>query len=241
MVSAKVKASMLGDDGITLNYQDQLTDKDWSHYQENPKTKDGVVVFFDGFEVPAWDWWWEGMKLGVRKDTRAVEKDTKQVMQSGKNVQQTALHNESPQRVMSREELVGQRRRSWNEKPAWDEKPGTVHAFDARPPSQSTRTSLRSASSTREPSPLSMRSPVGSGHATPVLHDIHRRTTSTPLIPMYNEKQHQGEFLHVPFRGFVLTTSRESANDESASSNEWYSPKRVGKPTERSFYSCCAS
>jgi hypothetical protein len=45
LLSAKVKAQMLGDDDITLDLNDQLTDKDWTLYAEGPE-KDGVVVFF---------------------------------------------------------------------------------------------------------------------------------------------------------------------------------------------------
>ena len=47
VMSAKVKAQMLGEDGVTLDYTDQLTDKDWTFYAEGPN-KDGVVVFLFG-------------------------------------------------------------------------------------------------------------------------------------------------------------------------------------------------
>ena len=36
---------MLGEAGVILDWSDRLTDKCWSHYAENEKTKHGVVVF----------------------------------------------------------------------------------------------------------------------------------------------------------------------------------------------------
>ena len=56
-----MKAQMLGDDVIKLGVNDQLTDKDWTIYAEGTK-KDGVVVFFDGFRYPPWNWWWGQVK-----------------------------------------------------------------------------------------------------------------------------------------------------------------------------------
>lgn len=60
----KAKASMLGELGGDLDWTEKLTDKDWSHYTGKEKG-DTVVVFFDGIEIPAWEWWWEGMKGSV--------------------------------------------------------------------------------------------------------------------------------------------------------------------------------
>ena len=64
-MSVKVKAHMLGDLGGELDWTERVTDKDWSHYYGQNKG-DTVVVFFDGIEVPASTWWWEGLrgKLG---------------------------------------------------------------------------------------------------------------------------------------------------------------------------------
>ena len=51
----------MGELGGELDWTDKLTDKDWSHYFGKDKG-DTVVVFFDGIEVPAWEWWLEGLR-----------------------------------------------------------------------------------------------------------------------------------------------------------------------------------
>jgi hypothetical protein len=61
LLSAKAKEQLLGDDGLTLGLNHELSDKDWTLYAEGPK-KDGVVVFFDGFRYPPWNWWWGQVK-----------------------------------------------------------------------------------------------------------------------------------------------------------------------------------
>ncbi len=63
-LSVKAKASMLGELGGDLDWTEKLTDKDWSHYTGKQKG-DTVVVFFDGIEIPAWQWWWAGLKGSV--------------------------------------------------------------------------------------------------------------------------------------------------------------------------------
>jgi hypothetical protein len=79
LLSAKMKAQILGDDGIKLGLDDHLTDKDWNIYAEGPK-KDGVVVFFDGFRYPPWNWWWDrsssvwGGGRGLGKKRRGRER-----------------------------------------------------------------------------------------------------------------------------------------------------------------------
>ena len=60
-MSGKAKANMMGELGGELDWTDRLTDKDWSYYTGKEKG-DRVVVFFDGIEVPAWEWWLEGLK-----------------------------------------------------------------------------------------------------------------------------------------------------------------------------------
>jgi hypothetical protein len=117
LMSAKVKAQMLGDAGITLDYNDQLTDKDWTHYAEGPE-KDGVVVFFDGFQYAAWDWWWEGLKLSLGSRGPVLEKREKEKVVSSLMVRQATMSGQRPLRpgLSLRESLVGQRKRSWDEK-----------------------------------------------------------------------------------------------------------------------------
>ena len=204
LLSGKVKASMLGEDGVTLDWSDRLTDKDWSHYAENQTTKDGVVVFFDGFEVPAWDWWWEGMKLGIGRGVSTVEED----VERSKQGQQLLMRGNSLRHGMStRESLVGMKKRSW------DEKPLQMNAFSLRSPSQSTRASLLSAQSpphSRIPSPLSMQSPPGSRGASPARHDSHQHTNSTPQVPTHSEQLYYRKCSSTIHGRFVLMTSRET-------------------------------
>lgn len=116
-MSAKVMAQLLGDDDITLDYNDQLTDKDWTHYAEGPK-KDGVVVFFDGFQYPPWDWWWEGVKLSLGSGGPVKERRGKEKEESALTVRQAALNEQRPLRMglSPRESMVGQSRRSWDER-----------------------------------------------------------------------------------------------------------------------------
>ena len=63
-MSVKAKANMMGELGGELDWTEKLTDKDWSHYFGKDKG-DTVVVFFDGIEVPAWEWWLEGLKTSM--------------------------------------------------------------------------------------------------------------------------------------------------------------------------------
>lgn len=65
-MSVKAKANMMGELGGELDWTDKLTDKDWSHYTGKDKG-DTVVVFFDGIEVPAWEWWLEGLRASMGK------------------------------------------------------------------------------------------------------------------------------------------------------------------------------
>ena len=61
-MSLKAKANLLGELGGDLDLEDKMTDKDWSHYS-GKEEGDTVVVFFDGIEVPSWEWWWENIKI----------------------------------------------------------------------------------------------------------------------------------------------------------------------------------
>lgn len=72
-MSVKAKANMMGELGGELDWTDKLTDKDWSHY--SGKDRGGtVVVFFDGIEVPAWEWWLEGLKTSISRGVLAKER-----------------------------------------------------------------------------------------------------------------------------------------------------------------------
>ena len=57
-MSVKVKANMVGDFGGDLDWSEKGTDKDWAHYAG----EQGVVAFFDGIEIPAWQLWLDGAK-----------------------------------------------------------------------------------------------------------------------------------------------------------------------------------
>ena len=136
LMSAKVKAHMLGDDGLKLDYTDQLTDKDWTNYTEGPN-KGGVVVFFDGFEYSPWDWWWEGVKLNLGSG-RSVGQRDREKAGSALLVRQATMSGQRPARagLSQRESLVGQRKRSWDEKPRLITVPVNVQS-----PPRSTRAS----------------------------------------------------------------------------------------------------
>ncbi len=75
-MTMKAKANMLGDLGGDLEWTERLTDKDWSHYYAKKKG-DTVVVFFDGVEVPASSWWWEGLRgrFGRQSIAQKTSKD----------------------------------------------------------------------------------------------------------------------------------------------------------------------
>lgn len=70
----------MGELGADLDWTDKLTDKDWSHYGGLRKG-DGVVMFFDGIDVPNYQWWWTGLKGGMsgkssrRKSSHVDEKE----------------------------------------------------------------------------------------------------------------------------------------------------------------------
>lgn len=71
-MSVKLKANMMGELGDALDWTDRLTDQDWSHYSGKDKG-DTVVVFFDGIEIPAWEWWLEGLRTSVGRGIPAKE------------------------------------------------------------------------------------------------------------------------------------------------------------------------
>ena len=71
-MSVKLKANMMGELGDALDWTDRLTDQDWSHYSGKDKG-DTVVVFFDGIEIPAWEWWLEGLRTSMGKGMPAKE------------------------------------------------------------------------------------------------------------------------------------------------------------------------
>ncbi|KAI9717965.1 MAG: hypothetical protein M1828_007057 [Chrysothrix sp. TS-e1954] len=63
VVSMKMKASMLGELGEELSWEDKLTDKGWCHYSN--QGKGGVVVFVDGIDVSKLEWRKEGVLQAV--------------------------------------------------------------------------------------------------------------------------------------------------------------------------------
>lgn len=72
-MSVKAKANMMGELGGELDWTDKLTDKDWSHYSGKDKG-DTVVVFFDGIEVPSWEWWLEGLRTSMGRNGPVKER-----------------------------------------------------------------------------------------------------------------------------------------------------------------------
>ena len=72
-MSMKAKANMMGELGSELDWTDRVTDKDWSHYSGKDKD-DTVVVFFDGIEVPAWEWWLEGLRTSIASRSLSKER-----------------------------------------------------------------------------------------------------------------------------------------------------------------------
>ena len=61
LITMKAKASMLGELGTDLTLEDQIMDKDWSHYDAKSKGE-GIVVFVDGIDMTPRDWFWQGLK-----------------------------------------------------------------------------------------------------------------------------------------------------------------------------------
>ena len=173
-MNAKVKAQMLGDDGVTLDYNDQLTDKDWTTYAQGPK-KDGVVVFFDGFEYAPWDWWWEGLKVGLGivgpVKTPGREKEGNALL-----LRQPTMSGPRPVRttvLSQRESLIGQRKRSWDEK-----KPVQKNgSLDVQSPPQS-----------RRASPLHTQSPLGMRRTDPPPTDGWRHSMLVPVSTPLREE-----------------------------------------------------
>ena len=72
-MSMKTKANMMGELGGELDWTDRVTDKDWSHYSGKDKG-DTVVVFFDGIEVPTWEWWLEGLRTSIANKSPSKER-----------------------------------------------------------------------------------------------------------------------------------------------------------------------
>ena len=70
-ISAKAKASMLGNLGQKLSYTDSDQDSGWTHYIS--KTDKGITLFIDGLFVSSWDWKLEGLKLSLPKIGNAEE------------------------------------------------------------------------------------------------------------------------------------------------------------------------
>lgn len=137
---------MLGDDSITLDLNDQLTDKDWAQYAEGPK-KDGVVVFFDRVQYAPWDWWWEGFKRSLDSGRPVQQIAGQQRQQSASTVLQPAMDGQRLMRrgLSPRESMVGQSRRSWDGKGA--QKNGPLRA--------------QSMPRSRRESPVNGHSPLG--------------------------------------------------------------------------------
>jgi hypothetical protein len=162
IMSAKVKAQMLGEDGATLDYADQLKDNDWTLYAEGPN-KDGVVVFFDGFGYGPWDWWWEGVKLSWANGGPVKEKRNKEEGRS-LTLRQTTMNRQRSLRMglSPRESLVGQRKQSRHEDRV--EKNGT----------------LQSPPRPRRASPPNEQSPLGVGRVNPTSTDSWRHSLPAP-------------------------------------------------------------
>lgn len=72
-MSVKAKANMMGELGGEWDWTDKLTDKDWSHYS-GKDNGDTVVLFFDGIEVPAWEWWVEGLRTSMGRSRPSKER-----------------------------------------------------------------------------------------------------------------------------------------------------------------------
>lgn len=69
-MSIKAKANMMGDLGGNVDWAERSSDKDWAHYSN----KEGVVAFFDGIHIPAWQWYYNGVKARIRRDLGFAKK-----------------------------------------------------------------------------------------------------------------------------------------------------------------------
>ena len=70
LVSVKAKAAMLGELGQGLDAADEVFDKDWCHYRSRAgpggdPAVDGLVLFLDGIEVKAREWWLEAARQAL--------------------------------------------------------------------------------------------------------------------------------------------------------------------------------
>jgi len=156
-MSVKVKASMMGELGGNLDWTDKLTDKDWSHYGELKKGQ-GIVLFFDGIEIPAYQWWWQGIKGGLgRKDTQKVPVHTRN-MSSGTGRLQAALTipgGHSAQNASEKEASPAQADLWGSETPLRDRSPllSSRNISRGRPPSPKSARSVRSISTRKSVTP----------------------------------------------------------------------------------------
>lgn len=71
-LSMKAKASMLGELGEDLEWAQRLTDNNWSHYKGKDEG-DTVVLFFDGIEVPASEWWRQTIRRRIGRAKNGEE------------------------------------------------------------------------------------------------------------------------------------------------------------------------
>ena len=143
----KVKANMMGDLGGDLDWSDKMADKDWSHYAGKEKG-DTVVVFFNGIEVPTYEWWWPSIK--ARISPGPSDRSSRNATPSpSRNTGNTSL----PRRTLSPHS-----QRLAIEHPAWDEGPAQIDLWGSETPLR--RASLSPAPSSRgRPSSLRTDSP----------------------------------------------------------------------------------
>ena len=107
-MSVKAKANMAGDLGGELEWTEKSTDKDWSHYSGSTPG-DGVVVFCDGIEVPAWEWHWENLKtsISVGHSTKGkARKHTHRSKSAGPSGSSSYRRNSSAEDTSSEDRLL---------------------------------------------------------------------------------------------------------------------------------------
>lgn len=146
-MSMKVKANMVGDLGGDLDWSDKMADKDWSHYAGKEKG-DTVVVFFNGIEVPTYEWWWPSIK--ARISPRPSGRSSRNATPSpSRNPGNANLQRRSPSPYNQRLAIGA---------PAWEEGPAQIDLWGSEIPLR--RASLSLAPSCRgRPSSLRIDSP----------------------------------------------------------------------------------
>lgn len=228
-MSVKAKASMMGELGGDLEWEDKSTDKDWSHYSGKDDSST-VVVFFDGIEMPSVKWWWENLKVSAKVgDIRRKQLESSlHRQQSNKRQADAALGKDHSQA------------RPHTERPRME------RPHSARPPTEEQDLLAEdlwgSYTPLQGPSPADGRSLSRGRQAQSRRAEISDRSISTPTrLSKYlnyeqepaHPRQHDGDMSPAPNGKATPVAQRFSTASTATSSNPRY-PDRRSKDYETS-------